>query len=128
MSYGHLERRPQRVGGGHLAPDQGLELLALPRRDLEHELVVHLEQHPRGQPLSAQRAVDAQHRDLDDVGGGTLDRRVERHPLGHLATLPVVGGEVGQVAPATHDRLGVARCAWPRRRRTTGSRARRRSG
>ena len=31
--------------------DQRLERVALPRRDLEHELVVHLEQHPRAQAL-----------------------------------------------------------------------------
>ena len=59
-------------------------------------------------PASRDRAVDVEHRDLDQVGGRALDRRVERHPLGHLAALPVVAGEVGQVAAATHDRLGVA--------------------
>ena len=60
-------------------------------------------------PCSAIAALDAEHRDLDQVGRRALDRRVERHPLGRLATLPVVAGEVGQVAPATHDRLGEAR-------------------
>ena len=33
-------------GRAHLAADQGLDGLALARRHLEHELVVHLEQDP----------------------------------------------------------------------------------
>ena len=55
-----------------------------------------------------QRLVDPQHRDLHDVRGRTLDRRVERHPLGHLAALPVVAVEVRQIAAAAQQRLGVA--------------------
>ena len=67
-------------------------------------------------PASSIAALDVEHRDLDEVGGRALDRGVERHPLGHLAALAVVAGQVGQVAAAPHDGLGVARCAGPRRR------------
>ena len=79
-------------------------------------------------PARAARASTPQHRDLDDVGGRALDRRVERHPLGHLAALPVVAGQVGQVAAAAEHRLGVAGARGPRRRRRAGSRAPRRTG
>ena len=59
-------------------------------------------------PASRERGVDLEHRDLDDVGGGPLDRCVEGHPLGHLAALAVVAGQVGEVAAPAEDRLGVA--------------------
>ena len=62
-------------------------------------------------PAALDRPVDVEHRDLDQVGGRALDRRVERHPLGHLAALPVVAGQVGQVAAPAQDRLGVAGAA-----------------
>ena len=50
--------------------------------------------------------MDADHRDLDDVGGTPLDRRVECHPLGGPSALPPPV-EVGQVAAAAVDRGGV---------------------
>src|SRR4051794_25857388 len=36
----------ERVGAGHLLPHDLLDLLSLARRDLEHQLVVHLQQQP----------------------------------------------------------------------------------
>ena len=78
-------------------------------------------------PAAASARVDAEHGDLDDVGGRALDRRVERHPLGHLAALPVVAGEVGQVAAAAQDRLGVAVAAGLVDDDRRGSRAPRRT-
>ena len=77
-------------------------------------------------PASAIARLDVEHRDLDQVGRRALDRRVERHPLGHLAALPVVAGEVGQVAAPAQDGLGEAGACGPRRRRRRGSRGRRR--
>ena len=92
------------------------------------QLVVHLQQHPGGAgPAPRSARSTREHRHLDDVGRRPLDRRVERHPLGHLAALPVVAGEVRQVAAAAEHRLGVAGHAAPRRRRRAGSRVRRRT-
>ena len=42
----HVERDGQLGGRGHLLAHEGLECLGLPRGHLEHELVVHLQQHP----------------------------------------------------------------------------------
>ena len=42
----HVEGHGELGGPAHLAADDLLERVALPRRDLEDELVVHLEQHP----------------------------------------------------------------------------------
>ncbi len=41
-----LERHVERVGVAHLLTDQRLEGVPLARRDLEQQLVVHLQQHP----------------------------------------------------------------------------------
>ena len=78
-------------------------------------------------PASRSARVDAQHGDLDDVGRRALDRGVERHPLGHLAALPVVADQVGQVAAAAEDGLGVAVVAGLGDDLRAGSRGRRRS-
>ena len=40
---GDVELDGQPVGPAHLGPDQRLDRLPLPRRDLEHQLVVHLQ-------------------------------------------------------------------------------------
>ena len=85
-----------------------LDAVALLDRDLEHELVVHGEQHPRGEAAVVERAVEVDHRELEDVGRRPLHRRVLRHALPHLADAEVVGRELGDLAPATEDRGGVA--------------------
>ena len=52
---------------------------------LEHKLVMHLQQHPHiRQPRSGKRRAHPHHRALDDVGAGALDRRVDGCPLGAL--------------------------------------------
>ena len=43
-------------------------------RHLEHQLVMHLQQHARRQPGGLQRAGHADHGALDDVGGGALEQ------------------------------------------------------
>src|ERR1019366_6411166 len=50
---------------------------------------------PGGQAALADLPVHGEHGHLDDVGRRALDRRVQRHPLGHFPALAVVGGEVG---------------------------------
>ena len=83
--------------------------LALAGGDLEDQLVVDLQQHARAQ--AGRRAARASTRSMATLmmsAARALDRRVERHPLGHLAALPVVAGEVGQVAAAAQHGLGVA--------------------
>src|SRR3954470_2190315 len=82
--HGHLA---ERVGAGHLGAYQLLDRVALPRRDLEHQLVVHLQKQPRPERVVAQSALHVEHRHLDDVGGAALDRCVECHPLRHLPAL-----------------------------------------
>ena len=113
-------RRPSGTsadGGAHLLADQRLDGARARRgRPRSTSSSCTCSSIRERRPASRSARVDAEHGDLDDVGGRALDRGVERHPLGHLAALPVVAGEVGQVAAAAEDRLGEARRAGPRRR------------
>jgi hypothetical protein len=59
----------------------------------------HLQPRHRGQQV----AVDPQHRDLDDVGRGTLHRRVDRDALGGLPDLAVAAEDVRQIPPAVEE-------------------------
>src|SRR5271166_80083 len=81
----HLERHVQlhrRLGRvrHHLLDERDRRLDLLVRR-LEHELVVHLEQHPGAQTRAGKRCVHARHGAADDVGRRALDRRVDRRAL-----------------------------------------------
>lgn len=99
---GVRRRTPSRGGG---APRSA----PAPRGDLQDDLVVDLEEHPGLQTGLAQRPVDVQHRDLHDVRGRALDRRVQRHAFGRLAPLTVVTVQVGQIAAPPEQGLRVAR-------------------
>src|SRR5215207_9237184 len=56
--HGDLQRDPQLVDALHLAADQLGQPLALAGGDLEHQLVVDLEDHAAGQPLGGHGPVD----------------------------------------------------------------------
>ena len=71
---------------------------------LEDELVVDLEQHLRAQAALPHRRVEPDHRDLHAVGGGALDRHVDRHPLAGGAQRAVAGRQLRQVAAAAEQR------------------------
>src|ERR1700722_4108418 len=90
VSHGHFQWNCQVSGRRHGPGHKLLNLVQLAWRDLEQQLIVDLQQHPRPQSGRRQVAVHRQHGDLDDVGGGALNRGVERHPLGYLPALPVV--------------------------------------
>src|SRR5689334_5150337 len=65
---GHVEGDVQLVRRAHLASYELFDCACLARRDLEHELVVHLQQQPRLVATVTQTTLYAEHRDLDDVG------------------------------------------------------------
>ena len=64
----------------HLAHD-GLRARRLILGSLEDDLVVDLQQDPRGEVLLLQPVVQPHHGDLHDVRRGPLDRGVHGHPL-----------------------------------------------
>ena len=89
---------------------QPVDLVA---RHLEQQLVVDLEQRPRAEAAGAQPLVEPDHRDLDDVGGGALDRHVDGHPL--------AGGAQGRVA--RRELRDLRACARAASSRSPGVRA-----
>jgi len=72
----HRQRRVAIPHAAHLTLDQRTGGVRLLGGALEQQLVVDREYRPRPQSLSRQRGVAADHRELDDVGGGPLDDRV----------------------------------------------------
>src|SRR5690349_3649526 len=102
------ERRVEVGGADHLAGDDLRRPLHLLRRALEEQLVVDLQDRARPHALRGERLVRAHHRDLDDVGGGALDDRVDGQPLAELARLPVAGADLGDLAAAAEQRRDVA--------------------
>src|SRR5580698_949023 len=67
---GDGERDAEGGGGAHLGGDQGGESLQFAWGDLEDELVVDLQEHPRAEAGRRQLGADSEHGHLDHVGGG----------------------------------------------------------
>src|SRR5213596_3567404 len=63
---------------------------------------------PGGEPSLAQGLVDANHRDLDQVGRRSLERRVGSGALPERADIEVSVLELRDVAPPPEQRLHVA--------------------
>ena len=76
--------------------------------EIEDEFVVDLKEKFRAPVFVAGDARDLHHGDLDQVGGGALDRHVDGVALGGGAHGGVGGAEVGQVAAAAGDGFDVA--------------------
>ena len=89
----------------HLVPDEVLHGLALPGDDVEEEFVVDLEGHAGVEAAVADGFVDAQHGDLDEVGGGALQGGVDGGALGEATHVGVARGDIGDGADAAEDGL-----------------------
>ena len=92
----------------HRLLDEGADGLDLGVGDIEEEFVVDLEGHAGLEAALAQFAIDADHGELDDVGGGALDGHIDGDALGGVAGGEVAGGDFGDVAAAAEEGLGVA--------------------
>jgi hypothetical protein len=64
----------------HLLLDEGVEFFGLGGEDVEEELVVDLEGHAGAEDAARDLGVDADHGELDEVGGGALQGRVDGCP------------------------------------------------
>src|SRR3979490_927782 len=62
----------------HLSFDELLKLLRLLRYDVEEKLVVYLKRHLRLELAIADKLIDLQHRQLDEIGSSSLQRSVDR--------------------------------------------------
>ena len=72
------------------------DLVRLVGHHVEEHLVVDLEDQVGGEAAALEPFVEADQRDLEQVGGETLDAGVHRLALGRLAQLVVGRGEIGQ--------------------------------
>ena len=87
------------------ALDQLAQVLHLVRRRFEDEFVVDLEQHRALESAAHELVVDADHRQLDEVRGGALQRRVHGGALGEAALVGVAAVHVGDGPHAAEQRF-----------------------
>src|ERR1039458_9572043 len=88
----------------HFVLDEGAEFFGFGGEDVEEEFVVDLEGHARAQAARGDFGVDAEHCELDEVGGGALQRRVDGGTLGESAHVGVARLDVGDGADAAEVR------------------------
>ena len=82
----------------HLFENDGLYPTLLLRVNAEVEFVVYLENHLAADSLGLEALVDANHRHLDDVGGGALNGRIDGVTLSKTSDGGVVGVDIRQIA------------------------------
>ncbi len=90
----------------------GRVLLDFVLRHLEHQFVVHLQQHLRVELLLGERRVHAHHGAADDVGGGALQARIDGGALVEGADRRVRMLDLRIVALAAEQRASHSRAAW----------------
>ena len=61
----------------HLLDDDALDAVELAGDDVKVEFVMHLQDHLGLDAFLLETVVDAHHRQLDDVGSGALDGRID---------------------------------------------------
>src|ERR671925_1499891 len=87
-------------GALHLFDDERLHCLQFGHGHFEYQLVVDLQEHLCGEPLTAYAFPDVDHRQLDEVGAAPLDWGVDGHTLRRDANPRVVAEELWQIAPS----------------------------
>jgi len=84
----------------HLLLDEGVEFVGLGGEDVEEEFVVDLEGHAGAELARGDLRVDADHGQLDEVGGGALQGRVDGGALGEASLIGVARRDVWDGADA----------------------------
>src|SRR5580704_14700553 len=106
------ERNGEGMDPFHVLADQRPHDVQFFFRHFKDQFVVDLQGHARFQVAFADGFVDADHRELDEVSGGTLQGSIDGGAFGESALLNVLGVDVGHGADAAEqslDALGVAR-------------------
>ncbi len=98
-------------GGLHLGFDKLLHLFGFSGDDVEEEFVVDLEGHEGTEFTAGDFGVDAEHGDLDEVGGSALQRRVDGSTFGEAALVGIAGLDVGDGADAAEGGANLLRAA-----------------
>jgi hypothetical protein len=104
----HLERDLEIADVLHPVADDLLDDGFLAGGDLEHELVVDLENHPCFETAGPELIPDPEHGDLDHVGGGALDGHVEGDPAARLLRGLVGLAKFRDLALPAENRLRIS--------------------
>ena len=96
------------VGVLHFLYHNAGHLLEFVGAYIEVEFVVHLQNHLRLDVLLLESTVDVNHGNLDDVGSGALDGRVDGIALAEAAHHGIARVDVGQHASAAVERGNIA--------------------
>src|SRR5579864_7971143 len=103
-----LERHAQRRHRRHQRRQITQDVRDLFLGRFEHELVVHLENQLRAKTLALEMALYGDHRELDEIGGRALHRRVDRGALGACPARAACRANIGQEEPPPEYRFDVA--------------------
>jgi len=103
----HHNRNIQPDRGFHPLFNQWQNLLLLTPPQVEHQLIVDLQEHPALQVHCAYGPVEADHGDLDHVRRRPLYGHVDCLPLGIPPDVHVPAVDVGEVPPSPRERRDV---------------------
>ena len=104
----HLDGYGKGQGVEHGLFNNGAHLLLFGFVAVEHQFVMHLKNHPRTESKQFELVEDTNHGNLNHVGGCALDGHVDSVALGKVASRSIAGIDVGQIAAAPEEGLGVA--------------------
>src|SRR5689334_17916740 len=92
----------------HLVGDERFDVLEFRSGNLEHQLIVHLEQHFGVEGASDERLVNANHRNLDEVRRRALDWGVRGGAFTKCADVEVPVAQLGDIASPVENGLDVS--------------------
>src|SRR5277367_3059846 len=92
----------------HLLANQRPHHIQFFSRNFKHKFVVDLQGHARFQFPLTESGVNANHGDLNEIGGGALQRRVDGGALGESAKVGIFAVDVGNGADATEESFDFA--------------------
>ena len=75
---------------------------------IEQQFIMDLQHHAALQPGLTHLPVDIDHGHFYDVGGGSLDRGIDRGPFRKRPHGGIAGADVGEVAAASEQRFDIA--------------------
>src|SRR5205085_2598843 len=85
-----------------------LQAIRLGRRRFEHQLIMHLQQHARLHFFFLEPARNADHRQFNKIGGGSLQRRIYSRALGERSGRWIAALHIWNRAAPAEKRLGYA--------------------
>src|SRR6202165_585845 len=92
----------------HLVLHELLHLIELARNYLEDQLIMDLKQHFALQMPGLQRIIDPDHRDLDQIGSGSLNRRIGSNSFTKCTNVEIPFAQLRDISPPPEYRLHIS--------------------